>query len=92
MRVARFYPRSTGAVPATTISAPSTIGTVALGVGIAWLALTLAFEFSLGYFVSHLTWREMLAEYDLASGRLWVLVPVWVAVAPYVFYTLQEHR
>jgi hypothetical protein len=59
---------------------------LALGVGLAWLALTLAFEFGLGYYVSHLAWRDMLAEYDLASGRLWVLVPVWVAVAPYVFY------
>jgi hypothetical protein len=65
---------------------------LALGVGVAWLALTLAFEFGLGYFVSHLTWRQMLAEYDLSSGRLWILVPIWVAVAPYVFYTLQERR
>lgn len=65
---------------------------LALGVGIAWLALTLAFEFGLGYFVSHLTWRQMLAEYDLSSGRLWILVPIWVAVAPYTFYTLQERH
>jgi hypothetical protein len=65
---------------------------VALGVGVAWLALTLAFEFGLGYFVSHLTWREMLAEYDLSSGRLWILVPIWAAVAPYFFYTLQERQ
>jgi hypothetical protein len=68
---------------------PLAAGRLALGVGIAWLALTLAFEFGLGYFVSHLTWREMLAEYDLVSGRLWLLVPIWVAVAPYIFYALQ---
>jgi hypothetical protein len=65
---------------------------LALGVGAAWLALTLAFEFALGYFVSHLTWREMLAEYDLSSGRLWILVPISIAVAPYVFHSLQERR
>jgi len=65
---------------------------LAIGVGIAWLALTLAFEFGLGYFVSHLTWRAMHAEYDLSSGRLWVLVPIWVAVAPYVFHTLGERH
>ena len=63
----------------------------AIGVGMTWLVLTLAFEFGLGYFVSHLSFREMLAEYDLRSGRLWILVPVWVAVAPYVFHSL-EHR
>ena len=63
---------------------------LALAVGVAWLALTLAFEFGLGRVVLHLTRREMLAEYDLASGRLWVLVPLWVAVAPYVFYRLRR--
>lgn len=59
---------------------------MAVAVGIAWLALTLAFEFLLGRFVSGLSWRQMLAEYNMAAGRLWALVPLWVAVAPYVFY------
>jgi hypothetical protein len=60
----------------------------ALTIGALWLALTLAFEFGLGRFLSGLTWRQMLAEYNLGAGRLWVLVPIWVAVAPYVFYRL----
>lgn len=62
----------------------------AAAVGVAWLGLTLVFEFLLGRFVSGLSWRAMLAEYNLAAGRLWVLVPLWVAVAPYVFYRLQK--
>ena len=62
----------------------------AIAVGIAWLALTLAFEFALGRFVSGMSWREMLAEYDLTAGRLWVLVPLWVALAPYAFYRLSS--
>jgi hypothetical protein len=40
----------------------------AIAIGALWLVLTLAFEFMLGRFVSGLSWREMLAEYDLASG------------------------
>lgn len=60
----------------------------AIAVGAVWLALTLAFEFALGRFVSGLSWGEILAEYDLAAGRLWVLVPAWVALSPYVFYCL----
>lgn len=64
----------------------------AAAIGALWLALTLAFEFLLGRFVSGLSWREMLAEYDLASGRLWALVPVSVAVAPWVFYRLYRRR
>lgn len=59
-------------------------------IGLAWLALTLVFEFALGRLVSGLSWREMLAEYDLSAGRLWVLVPLWVAIAPYVFYRARE--
>ena len=58
----------------------------AMALGTAWLVLTLAFEFGLGRFVSHRSWRQLLAEYDLLGGRLWVLVPVWVALAPYVFF------
>lgn len=58
----------------------------AVRVGAAWFALTLAFEFGLGRLVSHLSWPQMLAEYDLLAGRLWILVPIWVAVAPYVLF------
>ena len=54
----------------------------AAALGAAWLALTLAFEFLLGRFVSRLSWRDMLGEYNLAAGRLWALVPLSVAVAP----------
>ena len=62
----------------------------AVAVGVAWLVLTLAFEFLLGRFVSGLSWGQMLAEYDIASGRLWVLVPLWMALAPYVFFRLRS--
>jgi hypothetical protein len=58
----------------------------AIEVGMVWLVLTLAFEFGIGRFVSHLSWRRMLDEYDVLAGRLWALVPLWVALAPYVFY------
>lgn len=60
----------------------------ALAIGAVWLALTLVFEFALGRFVSGLSWQQMMAEYDLAAGRLWALVPLWVAVAPYFFFRL----
>jgi hypothetical protein len=62
----------------------------AIAVGAAWLVLTLLFEFSLGYFVSNLTWPQMLEEYDLANGRLWMLVPLWVATAPYLFFRFRS--
>jgi hypothetical protein len=67
---------------------PLESGRQAALVGAMWLLLTLAFEFLLGRFISGLSWQPMLAEYNLASGNLWALVPLWVAIAPYFFYRL----
>jgi hypothetical protein len=71
---------------------PIESGRQAAVIGLAWLCFTLVFEFGLGLLVSALSWREMLAEYDLAAGRLWVLVPLWVAFAPWLFFSLQRRK
>ena len=39
-------------------------------------ALTVLFEFGLGHYVLRSLWSELLANYNLADGRIWVLVPV----------------
>ena len=67
---------------------PIASGARAIAVGVLWLVLTLAFEFALGRFVSGLSLEEIIEEYDLAAGRLWALVPIWVAASPYVFFRL----
>ncbi|HEX7053390.1 MAG TPA: hypothetical protein VF211_05575 [Burkholderiales bacterium] len=64
----------------------------AVQVGALWLALTLAFELALGRWVSKLSWPEIVAEYNLLAGRLWLLVPLWVALAPYLFFRWQAPR
>ena len=56
----------------------------AAGIGAVWVTLTLVFEFGLGRFVEHREWSEMVADYDLVHGKLWPLVPLWMAVAPSV--------
>jgi len=63
----------------------------ALAIGLLWLLLTLSFEFLFGHYGSGLSWSTLLTEYNLLAGRLWILVPLWVAVAPYLFYRLQQH-
>ena len=55
----------------------------AIAIGLAWLALTLAFEFGLGR-ARGKPWSELLADYDVLKGRIWVLVLVTTAVAPYL--------
>ena len=60
---------------------PGQTGPERLLVGVVWLALTLAFEFGLGLAAGR-SWGEMLADYDLARGRLWPLVLVATLLAP----------
>jgi xanthine/uracil/vitamin C permease (AzgA family) len=62
----------------------------AWAVGLLWLTLTLAFELGFGHYVAGHPWRELLADYDLTAGRLWVLIPTWVTLAPFLFYRLQR--
>ena len=53
-------------------------------VGAGWLAATLAFELLFGRFVSGLRWNELLADYDVARGRLWPLVLGSVFLGPWL--------
>jgi hypothetical protein len=61
----------------------------AVGVGLAWLGLTLAFEFGLGR-ARGMSADAMLADYDVRRGRLWPLALLAVAAAPLLAY--RHHR
>jgi hypothetical protein len=60
----------------------------ALLVGVMWLVMTLVFEFLFGHFVARQPWRGLLHDYNLLAGRVWILIPLWVALAPYMFFKL----
>jgi hypothetical protein len=65
-----------------------------LRVGLLWLALTVAFELGVfGLLLGH-PWSELLADYNIAEGRLWPLVLATELVAPWLFAhgTEQERR
>jgi hypothetical protein len=51
-------------------------------VGAMWLALTLVFEFGVGHYGLGKPWRELLADYDLSRGRIWIAVLVVTLFAP----------
>ena len=55
-------------------------------IGIIWLVLTVAFEFGFGHYAAGKSWPRLLADYDLLSGRVWLLFLVWVTIMPYVFF------
>jgi hypothetical protein len=61
--------------------------TQAIFIGVLWLILTLAFEFGFGRWRGN-PWEKLLMDYNLLKGRLWVLIPLWVTIAPLLYYRL----
>jgi hypothetical protein len=67
---------------------PPASGEQAWAVGALWLVLTLAFEFLFGRYVARKSWQHLFHDYNVLAGRVWVLIPAWVAAAPYAFFRL----
>jgi hypothetical protein len=62
----------------------------ARAIGLLWLCLTVAFEFLFGRYVAGHSWSRLCQDYNLFAGRLWVLILLWVTVAPYLSYRWQK--
>jgi hypothetical protein len=63
--------------------------TIAIGIGLMWLLMTVCFEFLFGHFVAGHSWERLLHDYDFSAGRLWLLLLAWVMAAPYLFFRLR---
>lgn len=57
----------------------------ALFIGITWSILTLIFEFSFGMLRGN-SWKQLLHAYNFTEGQLWILIPIGVAIAPYIMF------
>jgi hypothetical protein len=55
-------------------------------IGVVWVLLTLAFEFLAGHFIFGRPWKVLLADYDLAAGRIWILVLIVTLITPVVAF------
>jgi len=53
-------------------------------VGLVWVALTVLFEFGAGHYLFRQSWERLLADYNLAKGRIWILVLIVTAKAPLI--------
>jgi hypothetical protein len=62
----------------------------AIAVGLLWLAMTTAFELLFGHYVAGHSWQRLLLDYNLLAGHIWLLVLVWIALAPYLFFRIME--
>ncbi|MGZ3949467.1 MAG: hypothetical protein ACXVKK_15180 [Flavisolibacter sp.] len=61
----------------------------AILIGIVWVLMTLAFEFGFGRWRGN-SWDRLLQDYNVVEGRLWVFIPLWVLLAPYLFYKWRQ--
>jgi hypothetical protein len=63
-----------------------------LAIGLAWVALTLAFEVVVGRLVLGYSWDSLLEDYDIAQGGLMPLGLVVLALAPQIAVRLRAPR
>jgi hypothetical protein len=68
---------------------PPASSSQAIFIGLVWVVLTLIFEFGFGRYPGR-SWPQLLEDYNLLKGRIWILIPLWLAIAPYIFYKLGE--
>lgn len=59
-------------------------------IGAVWLCLTVVFECFMGMVLRKRPLAEVLADYDLLAGRVWVLLLLWIMVAPWLFFVLRS--
>jgi hypothetical protein len=52
------------------------------GIGVLWLAMTLAFEFGFGRLVEHRSWESLFEAYRFKDGNPWPLVLLVTLVSP----------
>lgn len=66
---------------------PPSSSAQAIFIGLLWVMLTLCFEFGFGKARGN-SWSALLADYNIMKGRIWILIPIWILIAPYIFYKM----
>ncbi|MBE0615446.1 MAG: hypothetical protein IH604_17395 [Burkholderiales bacterium] len=64
----------------------------AFSIGLLWMSLTVAFEFLFFHFAGGHSWQALLGNYNVLQGRVWPVVLLWIAIAPYVFFRADRAR
>lgn len=64
----------------------------ALLLGAIWFLMTLAFEFGFFHYGMGVPWEKLLADYNIATGRIWPLVLATDLLAPWLIAQCRETR
>ncbi len=59
-------------------------------IGVWWFILTLGFEFIAGHYLFKKSWEELLENYKINKGKLWILIPIEVLVINYVIIITKQ--
>ena len=62
----------------------------ALKIGFAWLCLTVAFEFFMGLVLASRPLTQVLQDYNLMEGRVWVIFLTWLTLAPWIYFRFRK--
>ncbi len=60
----------------------------AFQIGLLWFCVTIIFETFMGLVLQRRSRTEVLADYNLMKGRVWILLLGWLLIAPSLFYFL----
>ena len=60
----------------------------ALLLGFGWTITTLTFEFIAGHYLFGNPWAKLMADYNLAKGRVWIFIPFITLLCPSVLFLL----
>lgn len=60
-----------------------------VAIGVAWTLLTVGFEFLVGY-AEGTPVSVTIGQYDVTAGQVWIVVPLTLLVAPYLFGSVLE--
>lgn len=54
-----------------------------LSIGLLWISLTVLFDFGFGYFIDHRSWDVLRADYNIFTGRVWMLFLLFELLTPF---------
>jgi hypothetical protein len=64
----------------------------AVSVGAIWVLLSVVFEFGFGHYVEGDSWSDLLENYDVTEGNLWLLILLWTAAGPAIIRATAAKR
>ena len=54
--------------------------------------LSVLFEFGFGHYVEGDSWADLLDNYDVSQGNIWILILLWIAVGPAIVRAVTAER